>query len=85
MANAAGFDLDEHFARAGFGPRYGFYRKSCSDLAEYGGFHGLAQDCSSLQLGGKAFRCGHLPGLKRQMVRPSVQFSVTAMKNYKSA
>ena len=44
VANAAGFDLDEHFAGAGFRPRYGFNCKSYPDLAEHGGLHGFAQD-----------------------------------------
>jgi hypothetical protein len=47
VANAAGFDLDQHFAWAGFGAYHGFNSKACADLAEHGGFHGFIQDWSS--------------------------------------
>jgi hypothetical protein len=46
MANATGFDPDQHFAGAGFGPCNGFNGEACADLAENGGFHGFTQDRS---------------------------------------
>ena len=63
MANTAGLDFDQYFAGAGLRPRYGFNCKSSADLAKYGGLHCLGQDCTSSQLCGKTFRCGHVPGL----------------------